>query len=213
MKIFIDSIDLAEIKKYQDMGLIDGVTTNPGLMPKSLEHSYDIGHSICELVRGDVSIQVVSDNFDDMIGQGERISKIGSNAVIKLPITRDGLKACKHFSSHGKKVNMTLCFSVSQAILAAKAGAAYVSPFIGRLEDSGEDGIQLISDIRLAYNNYDFKTKILAASVRSKEHVELCAIYGADYITLAPKIMAELAYHDLTEKGLERFTKDGQQSE
>ncbi|MGC0372286.1 MAG: hypothetical protein DGJ47_000997 [Rickettsiaceae bacterium] len=208
MKIFLDTTNLEEIKKYQSIGIIDGVTTNPSLMAKSEEGFYDTARQICELVKGDVSLEAVANEYDNMIVEGNKILEIAPNVVIKLPITFEGLKACKYFSSRGKKVNMTLCFSANQALLAAKNGATYISPFIGRLDDIGEDGMELIEDIRIIYDNYGFETQILAASIRSAEHVHEAALCGADVATMGSKTLSELVKHPLTDKGLQKFTED-----
>ena len=208
MEIFLDSVDLVEIKKYRTYNVVDGITTNPSLMANSTMDFYDTINSICELIHGDISVEVVSNDFEEMVKEGDKILKIASNVVVKLPMTWDGLRACKYFRDAGAKVNMTLCFSPNQALLAAKSGATYISPFIGRLEDAGEDGIQLIADIRNIYNNYDFKTKILAASIRSTEHVFEAALCGADVVTVSAKILSQLIEHDLTSKGLEKFNQD-----
>jgi transaldolase len=208
MEIFLDSVDLLEIKKYRIYNVVDGITTNPSLMANSKMDFYDTINSMCELINGDISVEVVSNDFEEMVKEGDKILKIASNIVVKLPMTWDGLRACKYFRDSGAKVNMTLCFSPNQALLAAKSGATYISPFIGRLEDVGEDGIQLISDIRNIYNNYDFKTKILAASIRSTEHVFEAALCGADVVTVSAKILSQLVEHDLTSKGLEKFNQD-----
>jgi transaldolase len=208
MEIFLDSVDLVEIKKYRIYNVVDGITTNPSLMANSKMDFYDTINSMCELINGDISVEVASNDFEEMVKEGNKILKIASNIVVKLPMTWDGLRACKYFRDSGAKVNMTLCFSPNQALLAAKSGATYISPFIGRLEDAGEDGIQLIADIRNIYNNYDFKTKILAASIRSTEHVFEAALCGADVVTVSAKILSQLIEHDLTSKGLEKFNQD-----
>ncbi len=210
MELFLDSVDLVEIKKYASF--IDGVTTNPSLMAGSNSDFQETTSSICNAVHGDVSIEVVSNNFDEMLKEGEKILSIAPNVVIKLPVTWDGMKACKYFADKGHKVNMTLCFSVSQALMAAKAGAAYISPFIGRLDDIGEDGMMLISEIRTIYDNYQFSTKILAASVRTPDHVIEAALCGADVATIPVKILSKLLDHDLTTKGLEQFNQDWAES-
>lgn len=208
MKLFLDSVDRAEIKKYSDFGVIDGITTNPSLMASSDADFYKTISEICSIVEGDVSIEVVSNDLENMIKEGEKILEVANNIVIKLPVTWDGLQACRHFTNKGHKVNMTLCFSASQALLAAKCGATYISPFIGRLDDIGEDGMELIADIRAIYDNYKFKTQILAASIRTVEHVNEAAIYGADVATISTKIMAQLVSHPLTDKGLAQFNQD-----
>lgn len=208
MKLFLDSVDSFEIKKYNSFGIIDGVTTNPSLMASSKKNFRETAHDICNLVRGDVSIEVVSNNFEKMVEEGSKILEIAANMVVKLPITWDGLRACKYFSSTKRKVNMTLCFSANQALLAAKAGAAYISPFIGRLDDIGEGGMKFISEIRRIYDNYQFETKILAASIRTIEHVTEVALCGADVATIPTKIMSQLLAHPLTDKGLKQFNQD-----
>ena len=212
MKIFLDSVDINEIKNYQSYGIIDGVTTNPSLMASAEGGFYDVATKIASVVDGDVSIEVSSNEYESMVEEGKKILEIGSNVVIKLPTTWDGIKACKFFSGGGHKVNMTLCFSPTQALLAAKAGACYVSPFIGRLDDIGENGMQLIADIRDIYDNYEFKTEILAASIRTCEHVADSAIYGADVATMTGKVLSKLIHHELTDKGLEKFNADWKKS-
>jgi transaldolase len=208
MKLFLDSIDIPEIKKYNDCGIIDGVTTNPSLMSSSKKSFHETVEELCAAVNGDVSIEVASNDFENMVKEGNKIVGLAKNIVIKLPVTWDGLRACKYFADKGHKVNMTLCFSASQALLAAKAGAFYISPFIGRLDDIGEDGMQLISEIRSIYDNYSFKTQILAASIRTVDHVIEAALCGADVATIPLKLIDELAKHPLTDKGLEQFNKD-----
>jgi len=214
MEIFLDSVDLHEIEKFYRWGVIDGVTTNPSLMAKAGKDLKNILRDICQIVDGDVSIEAVANDYDGMLEQGEKIFEIAKNVVLKLPITEAGIKACKHFSKQGQKVNMTLCFSLNQAILAAKAGAKYVSPFIGRLDDIGKDGLQLIEEIRAAFDNYadNWDTKILAASIRNEYHVKMCALIGADVVTIAPKLMAELIKDPLTDAGLEKFNTDWKNS-
>ncbi len=209
MKLFLDSIDIKEIEKYSSCGIIDGVTTNPTLMSAANKPFQELVKDLCAAVNGGpVSIEVASNDFENMVKEGEKIVKIAKNIVIKLPVTWDGLRACKYFSSQGRKVNMTLCFSANQALLAAKAGAFYISPFIGRLDDEGEDGMQLISEIRAIYDNYNFDTQILAASVRSVDHVVEAAICGADVATIPLKLVDELMRHPLTDKGLKQFNED-----
>jgi len=208
MELFLDSVDSLEIKKYSTYGIVDGITTNPSLMASSKTDFYETVGKICALVKGGVSIEVASNDFETMVKEGEKIVDIAENIVIKLPVTWDGLRACKYFTDQGHKVNMTLCFSASQALLAAKVGATYISPFIGRLDDIGEDGMQLIAEIRTIYDNYEFKTKILAASIRTVQHVAEAALYGADVATIPSKLMSHLVEHSLTDKGLEQFNKD-----
>lgn len=208
MEIFLDSIDFDEITKYKAYGIIDGVTTNPTLVASADVDFHELVSKICSLKDIDVSIEVPSNDYESMIKEGEKILKIASNIVIKLPVTWDGIRACKYFADIGQKTNMTLCFSANQAILAAKAGATYISPFIGRLEDAGSDGMQLIEDIRVIYDNYGFKTKILAASIRTLDHVSEAAICGADVVTLPGRLLAQLVKHDLTDQGLAKFNAD-----
>jgi len=208
MEIFIDSIDFNEITKYKSYGVIDGVTTNPTLIASSTMEFHELVSQICSLRDIDVSIEVPSNDYESMIQEGKKISKIAPNIVIKLPVTWDGIRACKYFTDKGQKTNMTLCFSANQAILAAKAGATYISPFIGRLDDIGSDGMQLIEDIRVIYDNYKFKTKILAASIRTLEHVSEAAICGADVVTIPGKLLSQLVNHDLTDQGLAKFNAD-----
>lgn len=212
MKFFLDTTNLDDIRAYQSFGLIDGVTTNPSLMSKSDKGFYETAVDLCKEIEGDVSIEVVSSEYNKMIEEGTTIASMAKNAVIKLPMTWDGIRACHYFSSRDFKVNMTLCFSANQALIAAKAGAKYVSPFIGRLDDIGKDGINLIREIRYIYNNYNMQTNILAASIRTTEHVKQAAICGADYITMPPALMHQLIEHELTTKGLEIFEKDWLQS-
>jgi transaldolase len=208
MKLFLDSTDIDEIKKYSSYGIVDGITTNPTLFTGSGGNFYKITEEICSLISGDVSIEVASNDYENMIIEGKKITAIAKNIALKLPVTWDGIRACRYFADNGAKVNMTLCFSASQALLAAKAGAEYVSPFIGRLEDSGEDGIALIADIRDIYDNYKIKTKILAASIRTPEHVSEAAICGADVATIPTKVFSLLLVHPLTDSGLRKFNED-----
>lgn len=212
MKFFIDTANLAQIKEAQDLGVLDGVTTNPSLMAKEgitgqeniLKHYVDI----CELVDGDVSAEVISTDFEGMVKEGEALAALHPQIVVKVPMIKDGVKALKYFSDNGIKTNCTLVFSPGQALLAAKAGATYVSPFIGRLDDVSTDGLQLIEDIRLIYDNYGFETEILAASVRHTMHVIDCAKIGADVITGPLSSIAGLLKHPLTDIGLEKFLAD-----
>lgn len=208
MEIFLDSIDFDEINKYRSYGVIDGVTTNPTLVASSTTDFHELVSKICSLKDIDVSIEVPSNDYESMVKEGEKILKMASNIVIKLPVTWDGIRACKYFADIGQKTNMTLCFSANQAILAAKAGATYISPFIGRLDDIGSDGMQLIEDIRVIYDNYGFKTKILAASIRTLEHVSEAAICGADVVTIPSRLLSQLVKHDLTDQGLAKFNAD-----
>ena len=212
MKFFIDTANLAQIKEAQDLGVLDGVTTNPSLMAKEgitgqeniLKHYVDI----CELVDGDVSAEVISTDFEGMVKEGEALAALHPQIVVKVPMIKDGVKALKYFSDNGIKTNCTLVFSPGQALLAAKPGATYVSPFIGRLDDVSTDGLQLIEDIRLIYDNYGFETEILAASVRHTMHVIDCAKIGADVITGPLSSIAGLLKHPLTDIGLEKFLAD-----
>lgn len=210
MKIFLDSADINEIKEINQLGIIDGLTTNPSLLSKTKNDFRLTIIKICEIIQTDVSIEVVAEDFDNMITQGEKILAIANNIVIKLPITWDGIKACRYFSAKGRKVNMTLCFSVTQALIAAKAGATYISPFIGRLDDVNQGGINLINDIRQVFNNYknQWQTQILAASIRHPQHVYQCAMIGADVATMPGKIIKQLVVHPLTTSGLEIFNND-----
>ena len=208
MKFFVDTAVIEEIKELNDYGLLDGVTTNPSLIAKSGRDFKEVIAEICAEVEGPVSAEVASMEFDGMVAEGEHLAKIASNVVIKLPLTMDGLKACRHFTNKGIKTNVTLCFSANQALLAAKAGATYISPFLGRLDDINIDGMDLIRDLRTIYDNYNFKTEILAASIRSANHVKDAAIAGADVSTIPPSVIKGLAKHILTDKGLDQFAKD-----
>lgn len=209
MKFFLDSADISEIKQIAASGLIDGVTTNPTLIAQSGRKFKEVIAEICEIVSGPVSAEVAATDYAGMVREGEILSKIAKNVCIKLPLTMDGLKACKYFSEKGIKTNVTLCFSAAQAILAAKAGATFVSPFVGRLDDIGQDGLSLIEEICTIYSNYpDFKTEVLTASVRNPIHVVMAAKCGAHVATLPGKVIKQLASHPLTDKGLETFVKD-----
>ena len=212
MKFFIDTANLDQIKEAQDMGILDGVTTNPSLMAKEgitgkeniLQHYVDI----CEAVDGDVSAEVISVDFEGMIKEGEELAALHPQIVVKIPMIKEGVKALRYFASKGIKTNCTLVFSSGQALLAAKAGATYVSPFIGRLDDIGFDGMELIEEIRLIYDNYAFETEILAASVRHTRHLIACAQVGADVMTGPLSAIAGLLNHPLTDKGLAQFLAD-----
>lgn len=213
MRFFIDSTDIKEIEELNSYGIIDGVTTNPSLFAKTGGDFYIVAKDICAAVYGDVSLEVSATDYDNMLKEGEKILAIAENVVLKLPITLDGIKACSYFAGNGYRVNMTLCFSANQALIAAKAGAAYVSPFIGRLDDSGQDGLELISDIREIYDNYpDFDTQILAASIRNPYHLYQASMIGADVATMSAKIIKQALQHPLTDKGLEIFTSDWNKS-
>ena len=208
MKFFVDSADVEAISELNDLGMVDGVTTNPSLILKSGRDIVEVTREICGIVSGPVSAEVVALKFDDMLAEGRKLAAIAPNIAVKVPLTWDGLKACKVLSGEGFMVNVTLCFSVNQALIAAKAGATFISPFIGRLDDINADGLDLIGDIRTIYDNYDFKTQILAASIRTANHVKDCALLGADVITAPPAVIKGLASHVLTDKGLEQFLKD-----
>ncbi len=208
MKFFLDTADVDEIRQWNETGLLDGVTTNPSLILKSGRDIKEVLKEICDLVDGDVSGEVAATDYDTMLSEGRALAGIASNICIKLPITMDGVRACKTLVDEGFKTNMTLCFSAPQALLVAKAGATYVSPFIGRLDDSGIDGMELIEEVRAIYDNYDFDTKILAASIRSLNHVKDCAIAGADVATLPPSTIEKLVKHPLTDAGLAAFLAD-----
>ena len=212
MKFFIDTANLAMIQEAQDLGILDGVTTNPSLMAKEgisgNENIINHYKKICEIVDGDVSAEVISTDFDGMIKEGEALAKLHSNIVVKVPIIKDGIKAIKYFTDHGIKTNCTLIFSAGQALLAAKAGATYVSPFIGRLDDVSTDGMDLIAQIREIYDNYMFDTEILAASVRHPMHIIQCAEIGADVMTGPLSAITALLSHPLTDIGLAKFLAD-----
>ena len=208
MKFFVDTADTGDIAELAATGLIDGVTTNPSLVAKSGRPFADIIKEICEIVPGPVSAEVVATDYDGMISEGRKLAKIADNVAVKLPLTLEGLKACRTLSDDGTMVNVTLCFSANQALLAAKAGATFVSPFVGRHDDNGTDGMDLIRDIRLIYDNYDFGTEILVASVRHVVHVLESARIGADVMTAPPKVIMALFKHVLTDKGIEGFLKD-----
>lgn len=208
MKFFIDSADTAEIAKLNEVGLVDGVTTNPSIIAKSGRDFLEVIKEICGIVEGDVSAEVLATDTAGMLEEGRKLAGLAKNVVVKLPLTMDGLAACKKFSDEGIKTNVTLCFSANQALLAAKCGATYISPFIGRLDDIGLCGMDLISDIREIYDNYGFETQILAASIRHPEHVLSAALIGADVATLPAKVVWQLAKHPLTDKGLADFLAD-----
>lgn len=213
MKFFIDSADINEIKEIATYGLLDGVTTNPSLIAKSGRKFQEVIAEICGIVEGPISAEVAATDFAGMVREGDILSKISKGlkgqVCIKLPMTLDGLKACKHFSSQGIPTNVTLCFSSAQAILAAKAGATFVSPFVGRLDDIGQDGLSLIEEICTIYSNYpDFKTEVLVASIRNPIHITKAAMIGANVATIPGKVLKQLISHPLTDKGLEIFTKD-----
>ena len=212
MKFFVDSANIEEIAELKNLGLADGVTTNPSLILKAGRNFQSIAKDICELIEGPVSLEVSSSSIDQMRAEAEKLRVISKNVVVKLPMTWNGLKVCRDLANSGIKVNMTLCFTANQAILAAKAGAEFVSPFLGRLDDTKIDGVGLIKEIRTIYDNYSFRTKILAASIRSLEHIKNCAITGAEAVTAPPAILKELVSHPLTDKGLEIFLSDWEKS-
>jgi len=213
MKFFIDTANLDEIREANELGMIDGVTTNPSLVAK--EGDVDFKEhiaTICSLVKGDVSAEVTALDTAGMLSEGRELAAIAPNVVVKCPLTLDGLKATRTFASEGIKVNVTLCFSAAQAILAAKAGATYISPFIGRLDDIATNGMQLIADIVQIYDNYDFDTQVLAASIRHPVHIVECALARADVATIPFKVIKQLVHHPLTDKGLEAFLADWKKS-
>ncbi|MEW6042874.1 MAG: fructose-6-phosphate aldolase [Thermoproteota archaeon] len=208
MKIFLDTANLASIKLYNDMGLLDGITTNPSLLAKEGGDPQKAMEEIVRIIKGDVSLEVVSTDYNGMLDEAHRLRKYGSNVVIKVPMTPEGLKACKTLSQEGTAVNVTLVFSPNQAILAAKAGAKYVSPFIGRLDDIGQDGMALIAEIKQIFSNYNFKTQILVASVRHPMHVVEAGKIGADVVTLPPDVLGKMLKHPLTDIGIKNFLAD-----
>ncbi|MEZ0542110.1 fructose-6-phosphate aldolase [Fibrella arboris] len=212
MKFFIDTANLADIREAQDMGILDGVTTNPSLMAKEGITGKDnvMRHykQICEIVEGDVSAEVIGTTFDEMVSEGEELAELDDNIVVKIPMTRDGVKALKYFSEKGIRTNCTLIFSAGQALLAAKAGASYVSPFVGRLDDISTDGVELIEQIVTIYRNYGYTTEVLAASIRHPMHVIQCAEIGADVMTGPLSVMTALLNHPLTDIGLAKFLAD-----
>ena len=208
MKIFLDTANLESIKKYNDMGLLDGITTNPSLLSKEGGDPQKTMAEITRIIKGDVSLEVVAVNYEGMMDEGRRLRKYGENVVVKVPMTADGLKACKALTAEGIPVNVTLIFSPNQALLAAKAGAKYVSPFIGRLDDVGKDGMNLIREIKQIFSNYDFKTQILVASIRHPMHVVDAAKIGADVVTLPSAVLEKMLKHQLTDIGLKNFLAD-----
>lgn len=209
MKFFVDTADLADIRDLAETGLLDGVTTNPSLIKKAGRPIHDVIAEICDLVAGPVSAEVAATSYDQMLAEGRRLAEIADNVAVKVPLTLDGLKACRTLADEGKMVNVTLCFNAVQALLAAKAGATFISPFIGRLDDIGIDGMELIAEIRAIYDNYDsIGTEILAASIRTSNHLKLSALAGADVATMPPSVLRSLAAHPLTDKGLAAFLAD-----
>ena len=208
MKFFVDTAETKDIRELASTGLIDGVTTNPSLIVKSGRDFKEVIAEICEITDGPVSAEVTALETTQMLAEAKELLKIANNIAIKVPLTIDGLKTCKALTDEGHMVNVTLCFSANQALLAAKAGATFISPFIGRLDDLNIDGMELIEDIRTIYDNYGFETEILAASIRTANHVKECALAGADVATIPPAVIKGLANHALTDKGIEAFMKD-----
>jgi transaldolase len=208
MKFFIDTAEVKDIKDLASTGLVDGVTTNPSLIAKSGRDFKEVVKEICGIVDGPVSAEVASTELEQMLVEGRKLAKLAPNVCVKVPMTWDGLKACKALSEEGTPVNVTLCFTANQALLAAKAGATFVSPFLGRLDDIGLDGMELIREIRQVYDNYGFETEILGASIRSVNHVKECALAGCDVVTAPPQVIRDLVKHPLTDKGLAAFVAD-----
>ncbi|MHC4960155.1 MAG: fructose-6-phosphate aldolase [Planctomycetota bacterium] len=213
MKFFIDTADLTEIKRYAAMGLLDGVTTNPSLIAKTGKTREEIIPAICDIVDGPISAEVVAVDHEEIVSEGLKLAEIHRNVTVKVPLTADGLAACRDLTRQNVKVNVTLCFTPVQALLAAKAGATFISPFIGRLDDLGMVGLEAIEDIREIYDNYSYATEILVASIRSPQHVRLSAKIGADVCTVPPKVLGQLIRHPLTDSGLESFLADYRKSQ
>ncbi len=208
MQFFIDTAEIAVLRELAETGLVDGVTTNPSLIAKSGRNFLETIREICELIPGPVSAEVAATDAPTMLAEGRKLAKIATNVVVKVPLTFEGLKAVRTFSDEGIQTNVTLCFSAVQALMAAKAGASYISPFVGRLDDQGADGIELLHEIRTIYDQYDVDTEILAASLRSVPHVKAAALAGSDCATIPPSVFRDLIKHPLTEKGLEVFISD-----
>lgn len=208
MKFFIDTADVAEIKKVNATGMLDGVTTNPSLIAKTGRDFLEVVAEICAVVDGPVSAEVTATDFETMLKEGHKLAGVAANVVVKVPLTVDGLMTCRALSDEGTGVNVTLCFSAVQALLAAKAGASFISPFVGRLDDVGANGMDLIEDIAMIYTNYDFDTEILVASIRTTKHLEEAAKIGADVATIPPAVLRSLYNHPLTDKGLDAFLAD-----
>lgn len=208
MKFFVDTAVISEIEELAATGMVDGVTTNPSLIHKSGRDFKEVIAEICKLIPGPVSAEVAATEFEQMVAEGRELAKIADNVTIKLPLTWDGLRACRTLTDEGRMTNVTLCFSATQALLAAKAGATFISPFIGRLDDMGIEGMELIHEIRTIYDNYDFQTEILAASIRTVNHLKDSALAGADVATIPPSTLKALASHPLTDKGLAAFLAD-----
>jgi transaldolase len=212
MKFFVDTADISDIRELAETGLLDGVTTNPSLIHKSGRDFLEVVREICEIVPGPVSAEVVAAEHDEMMREAEILRKIADNIAVKVPLTIDGLKTCRKLTGDGTMVNVTLCFTANQALLAAKAGATFISPFVGRHDDIGFDGMQIISEIRMIYDNYDYATQILVASVRHPVHVLEAAKIGADVMTAPPAVIRQLFKHPLTDRGLETFLADWQKT-
>ncbi len=212
MKFFVDTAAVAEIRELSETGLLDGVTTNPSLIMKAGRPIAEVIAEICAITPGPVSAEVAAIDLDGMLAEGRKLAAIAQNVAVKVPLTLEGLKACRKLADEGRMVNVTLCFTANQALLAAKAGATFISPFIGRLDDIGLDGMELIEEIRAIYDNYDFSTAILAASIRTPNHVKLAALAGADVVTVPPAVLKSLVKHPLTDKGLESFLADWKKS-
>lgn len=212
MKFFVDTADIEEIRELADTGLLDGVTTNPSLVMKSGRDFFDVLGDICKAVEGPVSAEVTATDVDGMLREGRKLAKLAKNIAVKVPLTWDGLKACRALSGEGTMVNVTLCFSANQSLLAAKAGATFISPFVGRLDDIHLNGMDLIGEIRTIYDNYAFDTQILVASIRNPGHVREAALIGADVATVPPQVLRSLAHHPLTDKGLAAFLADWQKT-
>ncbi|SFL41962.1 fructose-6-phosphate aldolase [Shimia aestuarii] len=208
MKFFVDTAEIDAIAELNALGMVDGVTTNPSLIKKSGRDILEVTKEICDLVDGPVSAEVTATDADEMIAEGRKLVEIAENIAVKVPLTWDGLKACKTLTDDGHMVNVTLCFSANQALLAAKAGATFISPFLGRLDDINLDGTDLIADIRQVYDNYGYETQILAASIRTVNHVTQCALIGADVMTAPPAVIKAMVNHPLTDKGLDAFLAD-----
>ena len=209
MKFFVDTADVKDIRELNDLGLLDGVTTNPSLILKSGGNIADVTKQICDIVEGPVSAEVVATEYGEMMKEAKVLAKIADNVCIKVPLTLDGLKACRSIRNDlGRQVNVTLCFSANQALLAAKAGATFISPFVGRLDDTGLDGMELIAEIKQIYDNYNFPTEILTASVRTVNHIKQAALIGAHVVTAPPATLKALVSHPLTDKGLAAFLAD-----
>jgi transaldolase len=208
MKIFLDTANIESIKKYNDMGLVDGITTNPTLLSKENGNPSEIMLQIVKIIKGPVSLEVIGTTLDEMVDEAHRLKKYGQNVIVKIPMIPDGLKAVKKLKDEGIQTNVTLVFSANQAILAAKAGAAYVSPFIGRLDDAGQEGMTVIKDIVQIFNNYHFNTNVLVASIRHPLHIIEAGKIGAHVVTLPPEILGKMLSHPLTDKGLSAFISD-----